>query len=88
MKPRAKADLPAVQIFGPVLSVGKFNTEEEAIQLANATTYGLGSGIQSSTLRSLFSRPSLTNYAADDHRQIIRVSSALQAGTVSFGSIY
>jgi aldehyde dehydrogenase (NAD+) len=33
------------QIFGPVLTVAKFKTEEEAISLANNTTYGLGSSI-------------------------------------------
>ena len=38
------------QIFGPVLAVGKFDTEEEAIRLANDTSYGLGAGIQSSAL--------------------------------------
>lgn len=36
------------QIFGPVLSVGKFKTEDEAITLANDTNYGLGAGVYSS----------------------------------------
>lgn len=36
------------EIFGPVLSVQSFKTEEEAIQLANDTTYGLGAGVFSS----------------------------------------
>jgi aldehyde dehydrogenase (NAD+) len=53
------------EIFGPVLSVGKFKTEEEAIQLANNTSYGLGAGLHSS-----------------DANQCMRVSSALEAGTV------
>ncbi|EGN97360.1 hypothetical protein SERLA73DRAFT_184041 [Serpula lacrymans var. lacrymans S7.3] len=35
------------EIFGPVLSVGRFSTEEEAITLANDTTYGLGAGLHS-----------------------------------------
>ncbi|KAJ7904427.1 aldehyde dehydrogenase domain-containing protein [Mycena olivaceomarginata] len=35
------------QIFGPVLSVGTFKTEEEAISLANDTSYGLGAGLHS-----------------------------------------
>lgn len=38
------------QIFGPVLSVGIFKTEEEAVALANDTTYGLGAGLHSSKL--------------------------------------
>lgn len=42
------------QIFGPVLSVGKFQTEGEAVALANDTTYGLGAGLHSSTLARLF----------------------------------
>jgi len=53
------------EIFGPVLSVGKFKTEEEAIALANDTTYGLGAGLHS-----------------NDANQCMRVSSALEAGTV------
>jgi len=35
------------EIFGPVLSVMTFKTEEEAIKLANATTYGLASAVLS-----------------------------------------
>ncbi|KAJ7499008.1 aldehyde dehydrogenase domain-containing protein [Mycena latifolia] len=35
------------EIFGPVLAVGKFKTEEEAIMLANDTSYGLGAGLHS-----------------------------------------
>jgi len=33
------------EVFGPALSVVKFNTEEEAIELANDTKYGLGSRV-------------------------------------------
>jgi aldehyde dehydrogenase (NAD+) len=33
------------EIFGPVLSVFTFNTEEEAVQLANGTEFGLVTGI-------------------------------------------
>ncbi|KAI0786420.1 NAD-aldehyde dehydrogenase [Abortiporus biennis] len=53
------------EIFGPVLSVGKFSTEEEAIKLANDTPYGLGAGLHS-----------------NDANQCMRVSNALEAGTV------
>ncbi|KAJ7851369.1 NAD-aldehyde dehydrogenase [Mycena leptocephala] len=35
------------EIFGPVLSVGRFKTEEDAVQLANSTMYGLGAGLHS-----------------------------------------
>jgi acyl-CoA reductase-like NAD-dependent aldehyde dehydrogenase len=45
-------DNPAVteEVFGPVLTVQPFDTEEEAIRLANSTPYGLASGIQTSNL--------------------------------------
>jgi aldehyde dehydrogenase len=35
------------EIFGPVLSVTTFKTEEEALALANDTLYGLGAGVWS-----------------------------------------
>ena len=33
------------EIFGPVVAVAKFKTEEEVIELANDTSYGLAAGI-------------------------------------------
>ena len=44
------------EIFGPVLSVGKFSTEEEAIKLANDTSYGLAAGMHSSTCSPILAR--------------------------------
>ena len=43
---------PAVreEIFGPVLTVQPFDTDEEAIELANSTEYGLASGVQTSSI--------------------------------------
>jgi len=38
------------EIFGPVLSVIRFQTEEEAVALANDTTYGLQAGLWTSDL--------------------------------------
>jgi aldehyde dehydrogenase len=35
------------EIFGPVLAVTTFKTEEEALQIANDTPYGLGAGVWS-----------------------------------------
>ena len=42
-----KPDMRIVQeeIFGPVLAIQKFSTEEEAIKLANGTVYGLAGGV-------------------------------------------
>jgi len=34
-----------VEMFGPVMSLLPFDTEDEAIALANSTVYGLGSGV-------------------------------------------
>ena len=44
------AEAVAEEIFGPVLTVQPFDTEEEAISLANGTAYGLASGIQTRDL--------------------------------------
>lgn len=46
------------EIFGPVLSVTTFKTEEEALEIANDTIYGLGSGVWSRDAHQLhkFSR--------------------------------
>ena len=33
------------EVFGPVLAVTPFETEEEALRLANATDYGLAAGV-------------------------------------------
>ena len=39
-----------VEMFGPVMSLLPFDTEEEAIALANNTDYGLGSGVFTESL--------------------------------------
>lgn len=38
------------EVFGPVLAVMRFETEEEAVRLANATDYGLASAVWTSSL--------------------------------------
>ncbi|WP_246079273.1 aldehyde dehydrogenase family protein [Parasedimentitalea maritima] len=38
------------EVFGPVLSVTKFESEEQALTLANATDFGLASGVWTSNL--------------------------------------
>jgi aldehyde dehydrogenase (NAD+) len=53
------------EIFGPVLCVLKFRTEEEAVRIANDCVYGLGSAVWTK-----------------DINRAIRVSRAMQAGTV------
>ena len=38
------------EVFGPVLTVTSFSNEEEAVQLANGTSFGLASGVWTSNL--------------------------------------
>ncbi|CDZ98335.1 nad-aldehyde dehydrogenase [Phaffia rhodozyma] len=53
------------EIFGPVIVVAKFETEEEGLELANNTSYGLAAAVFTS-----------------DAKQSMRVSGALEAGTI------
>lgn len=45
------ANIAQHEVFGPVLTVTPFDTEEEAIALANGTAYGLGGYIHTQNLR-------------------------------------
>jgi len=55
-KPTVIADLPndsrviQEEIFGPVLTVQPFDTEQEAVAMANSTPYGLAAGLQTTNL--------------------------------------
>lgn len=55
-KPTVIADLPndsrviQEEIFGPVLTVQPFDSEDEAVELANSSPYGLASGVQTGNL--------------------------------------
>ncbi|SEN22157.1 aldehyde dehydrogenase (NAD+) [bacterium A37T11] len=44
------SELAQVEVFGPVLSIIPFKTEEEAIEIANATEYGLSGYIQTNDI--------------------------------------
>jgi len=45
-----ESELAQKEIFGPVLGIMKFSSDEEAVRLANATEYGLAAYIQSKDL--------------------------------------
>ncbi len=47
---QANSRLAQEEVFGPVLAVMKFKDEAQAIELANATPYGLSSGVWTSNL--------------------------------------
>ncbi|KAH8925296.1 NAD-aldehyde dehydrogenase [Atractiella rhizophila] len=44
---KASMKIVKEEIFGPIVVVGKFTNEEEAIELANDTTYGLAAAVHS-----------------------------------------
>ena len=44
--------IAAEEIFGPVLSIQPYNTVDEAVDIANATVYGLGAQVQSRSLEA------------------------------------
>ena len=44
------SDAVQQEVFGPVLTVQPFETEQEAIRLANSTDYGLAAGLQTGSI--------------------------------------
>lgn len=45
-----EATLTQKEVFGPVLGVSKFESDDEAVRLANGTVYGLAGGVWTSNL--------------------------------------
>ena len=45
------------EIFGPVTGAIKFKTQEEAIQIANDTVYGLGAGVWTRDMHQAYQVP-------------------------------
>jgi len=50
----ANASVAIDEIFGPVLAVIPFDTEEEAIRIANDTCYGLAASLWSENLNTVY----------------------------------
>jgi aldehyde dehydrogenase (NAD+) len=40
------------EIFGPVCSISKFKTEEEAIKVGNSSTYGLAAAVHTTNINT------------------------------------
>ena len=47
-------DIARQEVFGPVLAVMPFETEDEAVAIANDTEYGLGAGVYTADARKAF----------------------------------
>lgn len=62
------------EIFGPVAAIIKFKTEEEAIQIANATEYGLAAAVhsESAPLVAVLPSPSASMARAPLTRSLAR----------------
>ena len=45
------SQLAQQEVFGPVLAITPFRTEDEAVEIANSTPYGLSAYIQTTDLR-------------------------------------
>lgn len=67
------------EIFGPVLSIIPFDTEEEAIGIANATDYGLASYIQSGD------PDRIRRVARQIRAGVVRVNGASRGAACPFG---
>ena len=48
--PDQSVETTQIELFGPVMSVLKFETEEDAVSLANDTQFGLGAGVFTSNV--------------------------------------
>jgi len=84
-----KATVYTDEIFGPVITVKTFKDEEEAVRLANDTTYGLGckSILLPGRCVSCADMYVATIYTGDIGRAL-RVAGQIEAGTVGINSSF
>lgn len=77
------------EIFGPAISIKTFRTEDEVLQLANDTSYGLGGEYCEAIFPYIdrLTRIEATVYTSDVARAL-RVAGKLEAGTVGINSAF
>jgi aldehyde dehydrogenase (NAD+) len=89
LNPDVNSKVYTDEIFGPAISVKTFKTEEEAIELANNTSYGLG--CEYLWFRTFFIPVLTTSIATiytSDVARALRVAGKLEAGTVGINSAF
>ncbi len=74
-------DIFKEEIFGPVVPLVSFETEEEALQLANDSVYGLQAGVFTNDV----SRAIRVSHKLDTGGVIVNWSGALRAANLPFG---
>lgn len=88
LQPDLKSKVYTDEIFGPVVSVSIFKTEDEAIELANDTTYGLSCKLTPFQLpEDLLTAFAATIYTSDLARAL-RVAHKIEAGTIGINSSF
>jgi aldehyde dehydrogenase (NAD+) len=88
LNPDVKSRVFTDEIFGPVIAIKTFKTEEEALQLANDTTYGLGCMYIYETSRSLCWLTNIASIFTSDIPRALRVASKIEAGAVGVNQAF
>lgn len=90
LNPDVKNKVYTDEIFGPVISVKTFKTEDEAIELANDTTYGLGCKCPFTLVTTSLPLADTTTASlyTSDVARALRVASRLEAGTVGINAAF
>jgi aldehyde dehydrogenase (NAD+) len=87
LNPGLESRVYTEEIFGPVICVRTFKTEEEAIELANNTTFGLGCKFYHNPPFNEILTMLATIYTSDITRAL-RVAGKIEAGTVGINSAF
>lgn len=88
VNPDPESPVVKEEIFGPVMVIQTFGSEEEALRLANGSVYGLAGWFLSSCffLLFLYSNKRLASVYTSNLDRALRVSSQLECGGVAVNS--